>query len=296
MLGLSDVQRRKGTVYVLLAAGFYSLSTPLAKSLVGLTSPMLLAGLFYFGSGVGAGLLAVLTPKLAIIKEDSLRKVDLPWMVGSVFFGGMLAPILVLNGLRFIPASDVSLLLNFEAVFTILIAWLVFHEYVDRMFGLGAFAIILGSLIITWNGFTGSFNLTGVLAIVGGCLFWGFESNLIRKISVRNPFQVAGVRGISAGAATILLSLLFPSVWTVQWVLAGLAIGIVCYGFSTVLWVLALRYLGGARAGAYFSSAPFIGALFSVLLLREAATIFLVAAAVTMGLGALLVDRASTTR
>jgi len=295
MRRLSDVQRRKGTVYVLLAAGFFSLSTPLAKPLVGLTSPILLAGLFYFGSGVGAGLLAVLTPKSAI-NEDSLRKADLPWMVGSISFGGVLAPTLVLYGLRFIPASYASLLLNFEAVFTILIAWLAFHEHVDRMFGLGAFAIILGSLIITWNGFTGLLNLTGALAIIGGCLFWGFESNLIRKISVRNPFQVAGVRGISAGAANILLSLLFPSAWTVQWVLAALAIGIVCYGFSNVLWVLALRYLGGARAGAYFSSAPFIGALFSVLLLREAATIFLVAAAVAMGLGALLVDKASTAR
>ena len=295
MRRLSDVQRRKGTVYVLLAAGFFSLSTPLAKPLVGLTSPILLAGLFYFGSGVGAGLLAVLTPKSAI-NEDSLRKADLPWMVGSISFGGVLAPTLVLYGLRFIPASYASLLLNFEAVFTILIAWLAFHEHVDRMFGLGAFAIILGSLIITWNGFTGLLNLTGALAIIGGCLFWGFESNLIRKISVRNPFQVAGVRGISAGAANILLSLLFPSAWTVQWVLAALTIGIVCYGFSNVLWVLALRYLGGARAGAYFSSAPFIGALFSVLLLREAATIFLVAAAVAMGLGALLVDKASTAR
>ena len=285
---MSNDERRKGTIFVLLAAGFFSLSTPLAKPLVGTTSPQLLAGLFYFGSGVGAILLGVLTPKTMHYDDNSLRKSDVPWISGAVISGGILGPFLVLNGLRSTPASDASLLLNFEAVFTILVAWMVFREQLDQKFAFGAFAILMGSVLITWNGFETVSNFGGVLAIVGGCLCWGFSNNFVRKISARNPFQVASVVGMAAGIVNILLSFLFPGAWTLELILAGLAIGVFCYGFSNVFWVLGLRYLGGARAGAYFSSAPFIGALFSILLLHEAATIFLVAAAVAMGLGALL--------
>lgn len=292
---MSDAHRRKGLICVFLAACFFSLSTPLAKPLVGTISPFLLAGLFYFGSGLGAAILAVFAPKRMKYDEISLKKDDAIWMLGSIIFGAILAPPLVLIGLRSIPASDASLLLNFEMVFTILVAWVVFHEQLNRKFAVGAFAVFMGSVFITWNGFETISNLGGTLAIVVACFCWGFDNNFIRKISVRNPFQVAGLRGMAAGLVNLLLSLLFSAPWAIQWVFVGLMIGIFCYGFSNVLWVLALRYLGGARAAAYYSSAPFIGAVFSILLLHDSVTIFLVGASVSMGLGviALSTERSS---
>jgi len=221
-------------------------------------------------------------------RETSLKKEDAPWLLGDITFGAILALPLVLAGLKSIPASDASLLLNFEGVFTILIAWAVFHERLSQKFGMGAFAIIMGSLLIAWNGLESLSNLTGALAVVVGCLFWGLDNNFIRRISVRNPFQVAGVRGLAAGIVDIVLSLVYSDTWTIQCVLVGLMIGIFSYGFSIVLFVLALRYLGGARVGAYASSAPFMGAMFSILLLHEPVTIFLVAASLAMGVGVLV--------
>ena len=282
---MKDVKTRKGVGYVLLAAGFFSLSTPLAKPLIGVISFQLLAGLLYSGSGLGAALLGILTPKTMISGEGQLTRDDGRWMLGSVVFGGILAPLLLLIGLQTLPASNTSLLLNFEAVFTILVAWIVFREKIDRKFATGAFAILVGSALITWNGFGAISDIRASLLIVVACFCWGFENNFLRKISRRSPFQVAGIRGFLGGAANLLLSLLFPGNWTMQSILAGLLIGIFCYGFSNVFWVLGLRYLGSARAGAYFSSAPFIGAVFSVVLLREAITTFLLAAAFAMGLG-----------
>ena len=293
---MNDVKTRKGVGYVLLATCFFSLSTPLAKPLVGVISLQLLAGLLYFGSGLGATLLSILTPKTMISSEAHLTRDDGPWMLGSVVFGGVLAPLLLLIGLQTLPASNTSLLLNFEAVFTILVAWIVFHEQVDRKFATGAFAILVGSALITWNGFGALLDIRASLLIVVACLCWGFENNFLRKISRRNPFQVAGIRGFLSGAANLLLSLLFPGNWTVQSIFAGLLIGIFCYGFSNVFWVLGLRYLGSARAGAYFSSAPFIGAVFSVVLLHEPVTAFLLAAAFAMGLGVWILWSQSTSK
>ncbi len=291
---MKDVRTRKGVGYVLLAAGFFSLSTPLAKPLVGMISFPLLAGLMYFGSGLGATFLGILTPKTMISSEGHLTRDDGPWMLGCVAFGGILAPLLLLIGLQSLPASNTSLLLNFETVFTILVAWIVFREQVDRKFASGAFAILVGSALITWNGFGAILDIRASFLVVVACLCWGFENNFLRKISRRNPFQVVSIRGFLGGAASLLLSLFFPGNWTMQSIFAGLIIGIFCYGFSNVFWVLGLRYLGSARAGAYFSSAPFIGAVFSVVLLREAVTTFLLAAAFAMGLGVWILWSQST--
>ncbi|KGG83095.1 membrane protein [Comamonas thiooxydans] len=52
-------------------------------------------------------------------------------------------------------------------------------------------------------------------------------------------------------------------------VLATMTIGVLGYGVSLVMFVLALRGLGTARTGAYFSTAPFIGAAVALGLLGE---------------------------
>jgi drug/metabolite transporter (DMT)-like permease len=282
--------RRKGVGYVLLAAGLFSLSTPLAKPLLGVISSQLLAGLLYFGSGLGTPLLAIMTPKNIISKESSLTRTDTPWMLGTIVSGGVLAPLLLLNGLQHVSASSASLLLNLEGLFTVLLAWLVFQEQIDHRFTFGAAAILLGSVLISWHGFEAIVDITGSLAIVGACFCWGLDNNFIRKISHRNPSQVACIRGLVPGTVNLSLGLWLLSNWPMLWLFAGLMIGIVSYGFSGVFWVLALRYLGSARAGAYFSSAPFIGAIVSLTLLREQITTYFVVASFAMAIGVWLLS------
>jgi ABC-type nickel/cobalt efflux system permease component RcnA len=52
-----------------------------------------------------------------------------------------------------------------------------------------------------------------------------------------------------------------------------------------VLFVPALRYLGAARTGGYFSTAPFVGAVLNVAMLHDPLTPVLAAAAILMGIG-----------
>jgi drug/metabolite transporter (DMT)-like permease len=201
----------------------------------------------------------------------------------------VLAPLLYLYGLQRLLASDASLLLNLEGIFTILLACVVFNERINRRFALGACAIVLGSVIISWNGLQAAYNILGTVAIIGACFCWGFDNNFIRKIAHRSPFQVAGIKGLVAGVFDLLLALPFLGGSPMLAVFAGLLIGVFSYGFCNVFWVLGLRYLGGARAGAYYSSAPFIGAVISVVLLREGVTTFFVVALFAMAVGVWLV-------
>ena len=285
----------RGPVLALAAAALFGASTPFAKLLLdGGLGPWLLAGLLYLGAGLGLGVLSLLRRlRAGAAGEAPLRRADLPWLALVVLTGGVIGPVLLMVGLTTTAASSAALLLNLEGLATMAIAWLVFRESVDRRLLIGAAAILAGALLLSWpagdgGGADGGVGL-GALAIVGACLAWGIDNNLTRKLSGADPVAITIVKGLAAGATNTALAFALgaalPSPATVG---AAAAIGFLGYGVSLVLFVLALRHLGTARSGAYFSTAPFIGAALAVPLLGDAVTPLLVAAAALMAVGVTL--------
>ena len=271
----------------LLAALLFGASTPLAKLVMGDIHPVLFAGLLYAGSGLGLGaawLLRRLRP-IQANAEATLTRRDYPWLGGAVLFGGVLGPVLLMLGLSSTPASSASLLLNLESVLTALVAWLVFRENVDRRIFLGMVAIVAGGVLLSWT--QGPVGLSwGAVAIIGACACWAIDNNLTRAISAGDPLAIAAIKGGSAGLINICVALLIGQRLPDASALAGAAvIGLVGYGISLVAFVLALRHLGAARTGAYFSTAPFVGAGLSLLLLRETPEVSFWVAGALMALG-----------
>jgi drug/metabolite transporter (DMT)-like permease len=191
-----------------------------------------------------------------------------------------------MTGLAITPASSTSLLLNLEGVFTAVIAWCVFQEHFDRRIALGMAAITAGSVVLSWAGAPEMGTLWGVVAIVGACLAWGIDNNLTRKVSAGDPLQIAGAKGLVAGVMNLAFALIagatMPDGLTVM---MAMVVGLLGYGISLMLFVLALRHLGTARTGAYFSTAPFVGATISILILGERFTAPFVTATTLMALG-----------
>ena len=260
----------RAILQALAAAALFGLSTPLAKLLVGTVPPLLLAGLLYAGSGIGLSVLMLLrTLRRQPPAEAPLARRDLPWLAGAVLAGGVLGPILLMLGLARTPASTASLLLNLEGVLTAVIAWVVFRENVDRRVFLGMLAIIAGSVLLSWQRQLGAIPW-GSLAIAGACLCWAIDNNLTRQVAGGDPMQIAAIKGGVAGAINVVLALSlgyrFPGALPL---LATGVLGFVGYGVSLMLFVLALRGLGTARTGAYFSTAPFLGAALSLVLFAE---------------------------
>lgn len=274
-----------GVGTALLAAALFGASTPLAKLLLGETSPVLLASLLYLGSGGGLALVYLVRGRAAR-REAPLARADLPWLGGAVFFGGVLGPVLLMVGLRATPASTAALLLNLEGLFTALLAWCVFHENVDRRIALGMALIVAGGALLSWQGGAGLSLPVGSLLIAGACLCWGIDNNLTQKVSAGDPILVAGIKGVVAGLVNLgvarLTGATVPAAATVG---GAMLVGFLGYGVSLVLFVLALRHVGSARSGAYFSLAPFIGAALALGLLREPVGPLFLAAAALMGLG-----------
>jgi drug/metabolite transporter (DMT)-like permease len=191
-------------------------------------------------------------------------------------------------GLARTEASSASLLLNLEGLFTLGIAWVLFRENVDLRIGLGAAAILSGALLLSWSGGLGGFGW-GALAIAGACLAWGIDNNLTRGVSNADPLQIAMIKGLAAGTVNVVLATVHGATWPAGGVLvAAAAVGFFGYGLSLALFVLALRHLGSARTGAYFSTAPFIGSTLAVMAFGEPITAKLLIVAALMALGTYL--------
>jgi drug/metabolite transporter (DMT)-like permease len=280
---------RTGVAWALMSAVLFGLSTPVAKLLLGNgPRPQLLAGLFYLGSGLGLALWQGWRRfRGGPPREARLRPAHWPPLLLAVLLGGALAPTLLLLGLAQTPAASAALLLNLEGVATMLLAWLAYRENVDRRLLLGALSIVAGALLLSWNG-----SLTfgaGAALIALACVCWGIDNNLTRALSDADPVQIALIKGLIAGATNTLLAFAQGSGAPTLAIAAGAAlVGFFGYGVSLVLFVHALRHLGAARSSAYFSTAPFIGAITAVALLHDPLGWQLPAAGALMALGVYL--------
>lgn len=268
------------------AAILFGASTPLAKQVMGngAVSPFVLAGLLYLGSGLGLSLLRLLRDRGW--RPANLPRAEWPWMAGAIVFGGVLGPLLLMLGLAHTTAASASLLLNFEAVLTAVLAWWVFRENADRRIVLGMLLIVAGGAVLAWSGGSAAALGWGPLALLGACLAWAIDNNLTRKVSAADAVWVAACKGVVAGCVNTGLGWALGAAWPSAGVVASaLGIGFVGYGLSLVLFVLALRGLGAARTGAYFSVAPFVGAALAVVVFGEPTTAAFWAAAALMAAG-----------
>ena len=286
----------RGALFGLGAAASFGLSAPLAKLLLGQISPVLLAGLLYLGAAAGLWLYRAVTP---VSKEPPLRRADVPTLIVVVVTGGLLGPVLMLFGLARVTALAGSLLLNFEAPLTVLLAVVLFGEHLGRYAVIAVSCVFAGALLLKLESgvFGGPVGVHtgGVALLAAACLCWALDNNLTQRLSLRDPFAIVRVKTLVAGVVNTTLGLVLTraELPSAGYVAAALALGSVSYGVSVVLDAYALRLVGAAREAAYFATAPFVGALASVVLLGDALRWHdsLAIAVMAMGVIALLRER-----
>ncbi|MFA6391255.1 MAG: EamA family transporter [Patescibacteria group bacterium] len=258
----------------LLAALLFGASAPISKLLLADFEPIQLAGFLYLGSGLG--LLFVKLFQILLFKsindkqEAKINRRDIKWLVGAIIFGGILAPVLMMTGLKTTQASTATLMLNFEAVSTTIIALLYFKEQIGKKVWLAVILLTVASIILTFN-LTGGWGLSiGALGILLACILWGVDNNFTRNISAKDPLVIVIIKGLVSGTFLVLLSTVlgynYPDINKIVY---GLIVGFLSYGFSLYLFVIALRSLGSARTSAFFGLAPFLGTILSLIIFRE---------------------------
>ena len=291
---LNQLTRRlqPGVLAALGSAVLFGAGAPLAKGLLDALSPWMLAGLLYLGSGIGLVIYRLIKTGREGLRWPQLNTGEWKWLGAAIICGGGIAPVLLMAGLSAMPASKASLLLNAEAVLTALLAWFVFKENFDKRIAWGMGAIVGGAVLLSWPlqaatmGTGGMAMFWPTFAVLLACLFWALDNNFTRKVALADASWIACVKGLSAGASNLTIAFALGSVLPAEKTLVlALATGLFAYGVSLTLFVIALRHLGTARAGAYFSTAPFVGAALSVIFLGDSVTWQLLLASAMMAFG-----------
>lgn len=261
----------KATLFAILAAAFYALNVPFSKQLLSEVPPTLMASFLYFGAGAGVGLLYLFHWKKET-KAERLAKEDLPYAAGMVALD-ILAPILLMFGIRAGSSANASLLGNFEIVATALIALLLFQEPVSKKLWVSIGFITASSLILSLEE-RGSLQFSmGSLFVLLAAACWGLENNCTRKISQKSTHQIVTIKGLCCGAGSLIIAAAvgepLPGARSIA---LAMLLGFAAYGLSIFLYVRAQRDLGAAKTSAYYSIAPFIGTFLAFVVNGEALT------------------------
>ncbi|KJR44171.1 Permease of the drug/metabolite transporter (DMT) superfamily [Desulfosporosinus sp. I2] len=256
---------------VIIAAALFGASAPISKLLIGEIAPTLMASFLYLGSGIGLYLQRYFRSYNKRFSDEArLTRNDWPWIIGAVCIGGIAAPIVLMFSLKNTPASTASLLLNFEGVATTVIAVVAFKEAVGKRIWMAVLLITMASILLSW-GSSGQWGFSlGAIGVLGACILWGIDNNFTRNVSDKDPLSIVTIKGLSAGTFSLILSFILGfSLPSFKFILLAMLLGYFSYGLSIVLFIRAMRELGSARTSALFGTAPFVGAVLSLLLFRE---------------------------
>jgi drug/metabolite transporter (DMT)-like permease len=263
----------------LLSALLFGASTPASKALLAYFEPFQLAGLLYVGAAFG------MAPVVALERRTGARvrldRTNAARLVGAVFLGGVLGPVLLLAGLRLTAAGSVSLLLNLEMVATAVLGVVLFREHLGPGGWMGVVGVVAAGGLVAGNaGWPGLF---GALLTAAACVCWALDNHLAALIDGITPARSTLAKGAVAGATNLSIGLVVaPVVATPEAIAAALAVGAISYGVSIALYLRSAQELGATRAQAVFACAPFAGAALAFAFLAEPVGLSQVAASILL--------------
>lgn len=258
------------TLFALLAAALYAISSPFSKLLLKELSPTMMAAFLYLGAGIGMAIVGLVRHRTGKAEpERRLTKKELPYIIAMVALD-IAAPIFLMIGLNLTTAANASLLNNFEIVATALIALVFFKEAIGKRLWVAIGLITLSSIILSIED-ASSFSFSyGSLFVLLACSCWGLENNCTRKLSEKDPLQIVVVKGIGSGVGSLCIALAIgENFGEMPYILTTLLLGFVAYGLSIFFYVHAQRELGAAKTSAYYAIAPFVGTALSLVIFRE---------------------------
>jgi len=283
---------RRAVLIVLTAGTLFGLCVPFSKALIGDIDPIMMVGLLYAGATVGTGTWFLLRRRGTVPGPSSrMNRSERSYLAGSTLTGAIMAPILLMVGLKWTAGSDASLLLNLEGVMTAVIAVAFFHDRGGRRLWLALAAMTVASTILSYAP-GGGFGGNGALLIVLSMLCWGIDNNFMQRISHLDPVKLSTIRsGIAATFSLSLALILYGGQDLAVAMAYAMIIGAVSYGLSNVLFFVGLRHLGSSRTGTFFSVGPYAAAMAAIPLLGEPVTVQLVIAGSLMAAGTFLLTR-----
>lgn len=276
-------------IFAILASSLYAINMPFSKMLLNSISPTMMASYLYLGAGIGTGLLYLITKNKKEKQEEKLVKKDMPFVIGMVILD-ILAPILLMFGLKDSSSSNASLLNNFEIVCTSLIALFIFKEMISIKMWIAIVLITISSFVLSIDNLQSFTFSYGAILVILATICWGMENNCTRNLATKNTFLIVFIKGIFSGLGSLIIALLLKeSFGQLIYILLALILGFVAYGLSIYFYIKAQGIIGASKTSAYYSIAPFIGTFLSFIILKETLGLYYFIGLVIMIIGTIIV-------
>ncbi|HOI84649.1 MAG TPA: DMT family transporter [Acholeplasmataceae bacterium] len=287
------MKTKQAILLAILAALLYALSTPIAKLILNDLSPTYIAALLYLGAGLGMGVVAYIRKKTTSYTYQAFTKKELPAILGMIALD-VVAPILLMFGLKRSLPENVALLNNFEIVATTLFAAFLFKEHIPKRLRWAIIFVTLASIILTVDDVQAFTFSLGSIFVILAAISWGLENNLTRRLSINDPLMVVVIKGIFAGLGSLVIALILGEViWHPLMMTLTFLLGFIAYGLSIFFYVTAQKELGAAKTSTFYAFAPFMGALLSLAIFQEIPGYTFFIAIIIMGIGSYLASTAS---
>ena len=259
-------------VFTLTTVVLWALNIPVVK--LGLEGWNLIAFSFLrFGAA------ALIYMAYVLVREGSLRiqRRHVPMFLLAGTLGITLNQLSFLYGLEKSTASTVTLMFATTPIWSALLARALGWEHVKPLFwiAIGISTAGVALVMVGTGAAVSSASLEGALIALGAPLTWGFYSVLIRPLlKVYSPFHVSAVMMAISVPEIALLGIpqLADQDWgrltPASWVALAYALFLSLI-LANLLWFIAIRKAGSARAVALMPLQPFLGVVFSALLLSE---------------------------
>lgn len=256
-------------IFAMLASLLYAINMPFSKILLNNISPTMLASYLYLGAGIGVGIMYLFSNKEKKNQNEKIQKHDIIYVIGMIILD-ILAPILLMFGLKLSASSSASLLNNFEIVCTSLIALFIFKEAISKKLWFAIILITLSSFFLSIEdvkNFTFSY---GSILVLLATLCWGLENNCTRKLANKNTYIIVFLKGIFSGLGSLIIALIInESFSNITYILLALLLGYIAYGLSIYFYIKSQGIIGASKTSAYYSIAPFLGTFLSFIILKE---------------------------
>ena len=275
----------KGAFLAIAAAILFGASTPLVQLAGAGVGAWMTAALLYAGAAITGILLRSKTTL-----EAPLQKQHWPRLILMALFGAVLGPATLAWGLQHTGAMGASLMLTLEAVFTVLLAVVLYREKIGGRVALAIALMTLGAaLLVLDQADTGQSQTLGLLAVMAATLAWGIDNSLSRALADLDPGQIIfGKAALGAGSSLLVAIIIGGASIKLNQGFSLLCIGAIGYGLSLRFYLLAQRSFGASRTGSLFAAAPFIGAAIAFGLGERQTSLYLIAATILMIIGVFL--------
>lgn len=245
----------RGSLLALSAAVLFGLVTPAVERLGKDAGAFSTAALLYLGAA-----LVTLLPA-ASAAEDGVTRRSIPRVLVVAVMGAALAPACFAWGVQRAGSLATALLLNFEAVFTIVLARMIHREPFGRRIALASLFFLIGGALLAMRSAGSGASLAGMIAILAATMLWSLDNTVTKPLSDLDPRSVVLWKSVAGAVLSAAISLLLRSEWPALDGIIGLVLcGALGYGLSLRLYLSAQREIGAGRTASLFAIGPFVGA------------------------------------